>query len=159
MPNTAIAIPCCRGGNDSRRIDCEIGWSAPPPIPCKILKKMRLVRLQAAPHKKELTVKRLIENIKYRFRPKTLLSQPVMGIMTAFETRYDVMVQVDSSTPAERLPRMWTSATLTTDVSTISMRVGSITVIAIIHLFINTPEGWKFVGLEDSRLDSGMSTL
>lgn len=39
--------------------------------------------------------------------------------------------------PAERLPRIWSSETFTTDVSMISISVGSITVKATIHLFIH----------------------
>jgi hypothetical protein len=34
------------------------------------------------------------------------LNHPERGIMIAFDTRYDVIAQVDSSMPAERLPRM-----------------------------------------------------
>ena len=39
-----------------------------------------------------------------------------------------------SSIPAERLPLIWSRETLTTEVSTISRKVGSITVRAMIHL-------------------------
>ena len=41
-----------------------------------------------------------------------------------------------SSIPAERLPLIWSSDTFTTDVSMISISVGSMTVRAISHLFI-----------------------
>jgi hypothetical protein len=47
-----------------------------------------------------------MEKIIYRFLPKSLLSHPVMGMIMAFETRYEVIAQVDSSIPADRLPRM-----------------------------------------------------
>jgi len=57
-----------------------------------------------------------------------------MGIMIAFAARYDVIDQVASSIPADRLPRMWSSDTLTMDVSTITISVGNITVKAMIHL-------------------------
>ena len=50
-----------------------------------------------------------------------------MGMMTALETRYDVSTQVTSSWPASRLPWMWVSETLTTVVSRISIRVGTMT--------------------------------
>lgn len=41
-----------------------------------------------------------------------------------------------SSMPAERLPLIWSSDTFTTDVSMISISVGSMTVRAMSHLFI-----------------------
>ena len=44
------------------------------------------------------------------------------------------MAHVASPIPADREPRMWSRDTLTMDVSIISMRVGSMTVIATIHL-------------------------
>ena len=43
--------------------------------------------------------------------------------MIAFATRYEVSAQVDSSMVAERLPAMWGSDTLTTVVSSTSMKV------------------------------------
>ena len=57
---------------------------------------------------------------------------------------------VDSSIPDERAPRMWSSATFATLVSMISISVGSITVIATIHLlapiaFPNRPPS-PFIG-------------
>src|SRR5512140_3108045 len=60
-------------------------------------------------------------------------NQPPMGRMMAFETRYDVRTHVDSSTVAERLPAMCGSATLATLVSSTSMQVASMTVMAMIH--------------------------
>src|SRR5512140_1864312 len=60
-------------------------------------------------------------------------NQPPMGRMMAFETRYDVRTHVDSSTVAERLPAMCGSATLATLVSSTSMKVASMTVMAMIH--------------------------
>ncbi len=44
--------------------------------------------------------------------------------------------QVASSIPAERVPRIWSRATLATLISMISIMVGIITVIAMIHLLI-----------------------
>jgi hypothetical protein len=52
-----------------------------------ILKNTRLWRLHAEPQRKELAVNRAIEKIKYLFLPKILLSQPVRGMMIAFDTR------------------------------------------------------------------------
>jgi hypothetical protein len=83
-----------------------MGCKAPPPIPCKTLKKIRLLRLHAEPQRKELTVNNVMENIRYRLLPKIRLNHPERGIMTAFDTRYEVIAQVDSSIPAERLPRI-----------------------------------------------------
>src|ERR1019366_3839587 len=62
-------------------------------------------------------------------------SQPLSGSTMAFETRYDVNTQVLSSSPAERLPAIWGSATLAMLVSSTSMNVASVTVRAIIHGF------------------------
>ena len=53
----------------------------------------------------------------------TLDSQPLTGRMTALATRYVVMTQVLSSTPAARLPAIWRNATLAIDVSSTSMKV------------------------------------
>jgi len=64
IPNMAIAIPCSLGGNVSRRIAWERGWSAPPPIPWRIRKKTSIPRLVDAPHKKDAAVKRRIEKMR-----------------------------------------------------------------------------------------------
>src|ERR1035441_1112022 len=60
-------------------------------------------------------------------------NQPPMGRMMAFETRYEVSTQVDSSMPAERLPAIFGRDTLTTVVSSTSMKVASMTVMATIQ--------------------------
>src|SRR5580698_8313300 len=60
-------------------------------------------------------------------------SQPLRGRTIAFETRYDVSTQVLSSWPAERLPAICGRATLAMEVSSTSMNVASVTVIAMIH--------------------------
>src|ERR1700693_2351644 len=49
----------------------------------------------------------------------------------AFDTRYDVSTQVDSSEPADKPPAMCGNATLAIDVSRTSMKVASVTVTAI----------------------------
>src|SRR5437667_5993099 len=67
------------------------------------------------------------------FRPKTLASHPVIGRMIALATRYDVRTHVASSIVADRLPAMCGSDTLTTVVSSTSMKVANITEIAMIH--------------------------
>src|SRR5689334_25367209 len=58
----------------------------------------------------------------------------------AFETRYDVRTQVDSSAPADKFPEMCGSATLAMEVSSTSMNVASVTVTAITHGLIE-PSG------------------
>src|ERR1019366_74386 len=56
-----------------------------------------------------------------------------MGRMMALATRYEVSTQVASSGVADRLPAMCGSATLAPLVSSTSMKVASITVMALIH--------------------------
>src|SRR5579863_3531975 len=56
-----------------------------------------------------------------------------MGRTMALATRYDVSTQVTSSTVAERLPAMCGSDTLTTVVSSTSMKVQNITEMAMIQ--------------------------
>ena len=53
--------------------------------------------------------------------------------MMALATRYDVRTQVTSSTVAERFPAMCGSDTLTTVVSSTSMKVQNITEMAMIQ--------------------------
>ena len=73
------------------------------------------------------------ESISSRFRPNRLASQPVIGRMIAFATRYDVSTHVASSMVDDRLPAMCGSDTLTTVVSSTSMKVANITDSAMIH--------------------------
>src|SRR5438105_499936 len=56
-----------------------------------------------------------------------LASHPVIGRMIALATRYDVSAQVASSMVDDRLPAMWGSDTLTTVVSSTSMKVANMT--------------------------------
>src|SRR3954471_4512396 len=60
-------------------------------------------------------------------------NQPPIGRMIAFDTRYDVRTHVASSVVAERLPAMCGSATFATLVSSTSMKVANMTVMAMIH--------------------------
>src|SRR5437868_15422012 len=85
----------------------------------------------ASPHKKEDAVNPTTESISRRLRPNMLASQPVIGRMIAFATRYDVSAHVASSIDAERLPAMCGSDTFTTVVSSTSMNVANITETAI----------------------------
>ena len=87
IPKIAIAMPCSRGGNVSRRIAWEIGWSAPPPIPCRTRKKTSIPRLVEEPQRKDAKVNRRTEKVRYRFLPKVRASHPVIGMTTALETR------------------------------------------------------------------------
>jgi len=100
----AMAIPCWAGGKTSSNMDWLRGCRAPPPIPWRTLKNIRDGRLQENPHKRELVVKRPIDPIRKFFLPKSLLNQPVKGMIIALDTRYDVIAHVDSSMVADRDP-------------------------------------------------------
>jgi hypothetical protein len=54
-----------------------------------------------------------------------------MGSTMPFATRYEVSVQVLSSMPADRLPAIWGSETLTMVVSSTSMKEAMVTTRAI----------------------------
>src|ERR1700738_4461467 len=110
---------------------CSLGCSPPPPVPCKILKNTSMPRLGANPHKNELTAKSATQYMKKRLRPIKLKNHPDSGSPMAFDTRYDVSTQVDSSEPADKPPAICGSATLAIDVSRTSMNVASVTVTAI----------------------------
>ena len=68
--------------------------------------------------------------INSRFRPKKRAIQPVSGKMIALATRYDVSTQRRSSMVAERFPAMCGSDTLTTVVSSTSMKAPNMTATA-----------------------------
>src|SRR5579864_6717291 len=55
-------------------------------------------------------------------------------MMIAFATIYEVSTHAASSTPADRLPRIWNNATFAIVVSSTSMMVASITATATSHL-------------------------
>src|SRR5579859_3202525 len=103
------------------------------------------------PHRNENKVKPVTEINRRRRRPKRLASQPVSGSTMAFATRYEVSTQVASSGLAERVPPMCGSETLTTVVSSTSIKVPSITEMAIIHGLI---VGLVGDGLERSAIGS-----
>src|SRR6185437_5357623 len=94
-------------------------------------KNMRNPSDGASPQKNDAVVNPMTAPINRRLRPKRPASQPVRGRTIALATRYDVTVQVASSTEADRLPAIWGSDTLTTVVSSTSMKVLDITAIAI----------------------------
>src|SRR2546422_9436470 len=87
----------------------------------------------ARPHRNDAAVKPTTDNISNRLRPNMLASQPVIGRMIAFATRYDVSAHVASSIDADKLPAMCGSDTFTTVVSSTSMKVANITETAINH--------------------------
>jgi hypothetical protein len=86
-PKTAKATPRFSGGNVSARIAWAIGWSPPPPAPCRTRKKMIAPRLGASPQSRELSVNAERQAMKNRLRPKTPANQPVIGSTIAFDTR------------------------------------------------------------------------
>src|SRR5438270_5735727 len=94
-------------------------------------KIMRNGSVGANPQKKDATVNPVTAIISSRLRPKRPAIHPVIGRRMAFATRYDVSVQVASSVLAERLPAICGSETLTTVVSSTSMKVLDITAIAM----------------------------
>src|SRR5947209_18962720 len=99
------------------------------------------------PHRNEKKVKPVTEISRIRRRPKWFASHPVRGNTIALATRYDVSTQVASSVLAERFPAMCGSETFTTVVSSTSMKVPSITEMAII-------QGLIAAGLERSGIEA-----
>jgi hypothetical protein len=126
MPQTAMAIPRCLAGNVSIIVACDSGTSGPPASPCRKRAATITARLGAAPAAAEVTVKATVAMMKRRLRPSRSVSHPVIGRLMAFATRNDVSTHVISSTPADRLPRMWSSATLAMVTSRITRKVAII---------------------------------
>jgi hypothetical protein len=87
MPKIDMAIPLSWMGNVSIMIAWLMGTSAPPAAPCRILKKMSVPRLGAAPQRKDEKVKRTMQVMRNRFLPKTRASHPVIGMITALLIR------------------------------------------------------------------------
>src|SRR5436305_5361319 len=94
---------------------------------------MRIGSEGARPQKKEAAVKPVTASKSRRFRPNRPASQPVMGRIIALATKYEVSVQVASSTVADRFPAICGSETFTTVVSSTSMKVLDMTATAISH--------------------------
>src|SRR4051812_36620464 len=128
-----IALPRSCGGKASRRTACESGCNAPPVAPWIRRKMISIGSVGARPHRNEAAVKPTTDSISRRLRPNVAASQPVIGRMIALATRYDVKAQVASSIVTERLPAMCGSDTLTTVVSSTSMKVANITETAMIR--------------------------
>src|SRR6185312_3589855 len=77
-----------------------------------------------------------------RLRPRKSEAHPLMGRITALETRYDVSTHVLSSVVAERLPAMCGRATLAMLVSSTSMNVAMVTVSAIAQGLWRGRQSW-----------------
>src|SRR5512134_1989125 len=90
-------------------------------------------RFGAIPQRNDASVNPVVDRSNRFLRPKRPASQPVIGRMMALATRYDVSAQVASSVVAERLLAMCGSDTLTTVVSSTSMKVANITASAMSH--------------------------
>src|SRR5208282_1725828 len=131
MPYNANAKPLCCGGKVSARMACAMGCSPPPPAPCNTRKRRRNPRLGAMPQSKELTVNTVKQAMKNRFRPSVPASQPLIGKIIAFETRYDVSTQVLWSLLAPRFPAIYGRATFAMLVSSTSMNAARATTTAI----------------------------
>ncbi len=86
-PKVAMAIPRLAGGKLSIRIDCDSGCKAPPAAPWRMRAKISIPSVVAAPQAAEASVNKPMQAMRNRFRPKKLLSQPVIGSTMAFETR------------------------------------------------------------------------
>src|SRR5207253_10310471 len=112
---------------------CDNGCSAPPVAPCITRNTISAPSVGARPQRNEEAVKPTTDSISRRLRPNMLASQPVIGRMIAFATRYDVSAHVASSNDAEGLPAICGSDTFTTVVSSTSMKVANITETAINH--------------------------
>ena len=87
MPKVAMATPRFSGGKLSSSTACEMGTSAPPPMPWKMRATMRKPRSGAMPQSTEASVNRPMQTVSSRFRPKRIPSQPVIGSTMALDTR------------------------------------------------------------------------
>src|SRR5262245_39775243 len=150
-----MAFPRCAAGNASSITACETGCKTPPVSPCTIRKITSQARFGAKPHMKDEAVNPTTANISNRFLPNKLASQPVMGRMIAFATRYEVNAHVASSGVTERLPAMCGNETFTTVVSRTSMKVPNITATAMSHGLICGTEGFTSSMLLHAHLHDG----
>src|SRR5206468_5178091 len=108
----------------------------------------------ARPHRNDDSVKPTTDSISSRLRPNMLASQPVIGRMIAFATRYEVSTHVASSIVTDKLPAMCGSDTLTTVVSSTSMKVANITDTAMSQGLMG-----RSVNSQLSTLNSQLSTF
>src|ERR1700728_2551278 len=126
-----MAMPCFSRGKLSTKMACDTGCIPPPPAPGIKRNSTSIGSEGASPHSSELNVKMITHPIKNLLRPNSAENHPVRGSTIAFETRYDVSTHVLSSTPADRFPAMCGRDTFATLVSSTSMNVAAITVMAI----------------------------
>src|SRR5262245_59005478 len=130
IPQMAIAIPRCFAGHVSIIVACERGTRGPPARPWGHRMSTMATRLGAAPVAPEVIVNAAVATMKSRLRPSRSVSHPETGRLMALATRNDVSTQVISSTPAESVPRMWSSATLAMVMSSMTRNVVIIVVTA-----------------------------
>src|SRR5208282_4553442 len=86
-------------------------------------------------------------------------SHPESGSTIAFETKYEVRTQVDSSAPADKFPEMCGNATFAIDVSSTSMNVASVTVTAITQGLIDPSGILSFAAILFSTTLSTLGSL
>ncbi len=126
-----MAWPCLATGLMSSSTACDSGIREAPNRPCNRRNKTISNRLVAAPHSIEAMVKPTIEIRNRSLRPIRPDSQPVIGVMIAAATMYDVSTQVICSWDAETLPWMCGRATFAMVVSSAFIRVASMIEIVI----------------------------
>src|SRR5205823_1016068 len=95
----------CRSGKISHMIACAIGMIGPPPSPWSTRIATRNSRFGAIPDRNELVANSTVQMRKKRRRPKRAESQPVAGMMMAFEARNDVTTHTGSLPRPEDLIR------------------------------------------------------
>src|SRR6266566_5316172 len=144
----AIACPRFSAGKDSRSTAWESGCNPPPHAPWMIRKMIKNPSDGANPQRNDDAVNPVTAISSRRLRPKRPASQPVIGRMMAFATKYEVKVHVASSTVADKLPAIWGNDTFTTVVSSTSMKVLDMTAIAISQGLISG-RGTGFVLIQD----------
>src|SRR5215469_10715611 len=123
-----------------------MGCNPPPPAPCRTRKRRRKLRLGANPQSSELTVNIARQLVKNRLRPSAPASQPVIGKMIAFDTRYEVNTQVLWSLLAPKPPAMYERATLAMHVSRNYIKAASATTTATSQgLYLGRHRSWSIV--------------
>jgi len=105
----------------------------PPSAPCSTRKKSIAGSDGAKPQSTELRVKITRQIMKKRLRPRMFANQALVGSTMAFDTRYEVRIQVLSVVVAAKVPAMYGSATLAMVMSRISMKAAIATTTAMSH--------------------------
>src|SRR5207245_10421781 len=100
--------------------------------------------------------KKITEAVSMHVLPNVLAIQPVNGKMMALATRYEVNVHVVSSVLADKSPAICGRETLTTVVSSTSMKVLDITATATSQgLMSRDGEGVEAIAIDHFRRGSG----